>query len=82
MGPIAQLNKTMDQKQDKVKWVDVHSFGQKELASEGDPEQDLCIKTKIEKINNHRKISNKSLKSVIKVPNCELSIFREYPSSY
>ena len=50
MGPIAQFNPSLlngEQKQDTVKWLDVQSYGQLELAYEGDPEQDLCIKTNI-----------------------------------
>ena len=60
MGPIAQFNPALldinNLKINKLKWRDEASNGRQELAYEGDPEQDLCIKTHIEKIDIHRKV--------------------------
>ena len=59
MGPIAQFNPSLldnSAQNSKVKWVDEKSMGRVMLAQEGDPEQDLCIKTHIEKVNTHREI--------------------------
>lgn len=42
MGPIAQFNPSLldanNQKPEKLKWVDHHTFGAEPLAFEGDPE--------------------------------------------
>lgn len=74
MGPIAQFNPALldvsNMKSNTLKWVDEASNGREELAQEGDPEQDLCIKTSIHKIDIHRKVKPQQLRSHIKVPQC------------
>lgn len=57
-------------KVDKLKWIDHVTNGKEELGQEGDPMQDLCLKTNIEKVVTHRKIKAHQLRSQIKVPYC------------
>ena len=73
MGPIAQFNPSlldMNIQNGKVMWIDEKTQGRVMLAQEGDPEQDLCIKTKIDKVVSHRKVNPKSLRCAIKVSSC------------
>lgn len=68
--------------QTKLKWIDEHTRGREQLGREGDPEQDLCMKTNILPINLHRKVLAKHLRSQMKVPLCQNQYAKLYPSMY
>jgi hypothetical protein len=54
-----------------IRWIDELSSGKVPLSTEGDPEIDICIKLIRNEqpplVNTHRRISSKSLKTLMKI---------------
>ena len=52
MGPIAQFNPALldmnNAHAGKLRWIDEATNGKELLGQEGDPEEDLCVKTNIQ----------------------------------
>ena len=66
----------------KLRWIDEHTNGRELLGQEGDPMQDLCLKTDIQPVTIHRKVHPRQVKAVIKVPVDHNNIMKTFPSQY
>ncbi len=76
----------LNQPKSTIKWIDEKSSGTIPLSTEGDPEIDICIKLirneQPHPVNTHRRISAKSLKTLMKIPFDLNQVAKIYPSIY